>query len=109
MPEQGHAWGNGLETQKRKGRLKREGSFARTRTARLMAGLAERIGGEESSEEAWICWNSMLRKRINLYPCSLAVQFVNRGYVHCEGTHAAPLGPNDFWGPPDEDVEILQN
>ena len=22
MPEQGHAWGNGLETQKRKGRLK---------------------------------------------------------------------------------------
>ena len=80
MPEQGHAWGNGLETQKRKGRLKREGhgegSFARTRTARLMAGLAERIGGEESSEEAWICWNSMLRKRINLYPCSLAVQFV---------------------------------
>ena len=81
MPEQGHAWGNGLETQKRKGRLKREGSFARTRT-RLMAGLAERIGGEESSEEAWICWNSMLRKRINLYPCSLAVQFVNRGYVY---------------------------
>lgn len=43
-----------------------------------MAGLAERIGGEESSEEAWICWNSMLRKRINLYPCSLGVQFVKK-------------------------------